>query len=310
MDSIDRIKKIYRRYGLDYDKEKIYLVIKKDKYCLYSDNESVVYTHEPIIEYEYGSILTEVANLSFTDNKNTSARMYIDNLFIKYKKQFKRPCIQHYIQFFNDLKKKFSVLISLAIVEKFYFQLEDNIPLENYNYDDFITSMSFTISIAQENALNLGWFDPDCIFTGELFRNKRGELILGYTDISLLQLVAIDIFYSLENNILIKQCDICNRFFLPITRTSEKRCIKHRKPNIEDVSDDEFYLYYRKKYRTMKAREDRSPLGRIAYNSKFTEPWIIHIQKNIDNFRLEGNLEKFKKFVDDSMVKYKPNKGG
>jgi hypothetical protein len=310
MDTINRIKKIYNRYGLDYNKEKVYLVVKKEGYDFYIDNESIIFDGELVTTYKAGSLLVEIANLGFSDDKNMNARTYIDELFEKYKKTFHKPCKQHYVQFYHELNIKFSKVISISIVQEFYFFIEENNTLESYNYEKFYDSMALKISSAQQNAKDQGWCIPDIVFTSEIFRNDKNKTVLAHTDLSLAGLAYLDAHYTLDKGCAIKQCEICKHFFIPVTRTSEKRCIKHRKPNIEDVSKDEFYLYYRKKYRTMKAREDRSPLGRIPYNSRYTEPWIEHIQKNIDKYRLEGDFKGFKKFVDEAMNKYKPNNGG
>lgn len=122
----------------------------------------------------------------------------------------------------------------------------------------------------------------------------------------LYSLVSLEICQLLQNNIHIKKCQNCNKYFLPGKRTDEIYCDRIFKNNKtckqlgyeEKVKNDPFKQLYTTARKTQHARI-RYHSHDAKYKEKHYEPWKAAAEKARDEYRAANDIDGFKKWIED-----------
>ncbi len=147
-------------------------------------------------------------------------------------------------------------------------------------------------------------FDEDKI---DLKDEKIDIINIFYTN-TLLKSMYIEFMFFLENNIKVKKCKNCERFFIPLQINSEycnnvfdetgKTCSEVGRFIVEKkkLEENEFLKIYKRIYAKLNMRQRRNSL---KYPKESFDKWVEETEKLLEDIENKDiTLEEFEKIID------------
>lgn len=260
----------------------------------------------PLEEKPFGSLVIEIANMTSQDFFN-----YLT--FSVFKDIFLRTVSPSFA--YEFLIKKFSNEIAIGILNKIYdlaFVDEDHSTsyIYDYYFHNWINSLyNFPSDFCKNYVMNGDTFSltnsPRKIELYISFNNNIFNSRYSITDLR--QLLYFDVGKIVENNILIKQCSNCGKYFIPEKRKDEIYCnnifrsghtCREIGPALK-IKNDVFKSAYRSAYKTQRARikyHSNDP----TYEDTHVKPWIKAAKKALSDFSTMDDIDGFKKWLNEN----------
>lgn len=295
---------------LNAEIEQIEFIFDEKGYTNYIDTDSVFFAGVSAEFVEYGQLLLELCNITFT--RNSVKPLKIIELFNKYQKKYTVPCIEFIREFYKDFRKlnltdfttRMILFDLLYWCSTTYPTLQELDYKQYFNYLLVITDpLSLTVKPNETTINRLGIAEV-------AFRFLDNKPIIAYYGVSPHSMEQFEIYNCHKHDVKFYRCSCCHEFFISHHRHNTKYCASCQNKSIEEKSSDIFYLTWRKKYLTMMKRERiyTDTKMRNKYHNKYTSVWVEDSQAKREEFKAQNDLEGFEKYLKETLKdkKYKP----
>jgi hypothetical protein len=147
----------------------------------------------------------------------------------------------------------------------------------------------------------------------------NNKIYYEYEALDILTILSLDLTNVISNNIQIKECQNCHKFFIPSNRSDEIYCDRifkngktckeigydEKLKNNADCAFQNLYTKARKKrhakityYTKLKDKDKKE-----AYFKEQFEPWKIDATARMEEFKSNNDLQGFQKWLDDNKDK-------
>lgn len=136
---------------------------------------------------------------------------------------------------------------------------------------------------------------------------NNNKLETTYISKEFLTFFAFDLAQVIQNNISIKQCQNCNKYFIPVSRSDEIYCnniFKNTKTCKKlgyeiKLGNDIFKSAYRTAYKTQNARVARNK-HIPDYKEIHLEPWVLAAKQKMKEYEQVNDIDGFKKWLEEN----------
>ena len=284
-------------------------IIEKEKMYTVATSSKMFYDGTLTKDIHIGDFVVEFLNMDFPNiieklNPIVYQKDYLDDYILKLQ---------------IELSEEYDFIVTGMLVNCIEFIISSS------NTDDIINELTkdFVSFAGLQNIipkyLNAGvlaeeferiMLDAQAIHVKIDFTNKDGIFMIYYMS-DLFSLLAFDINEIKKNNIVIKRCENCGKYFIPQNRSDEKYCDKIFKNNKTckevgyemKLKKDSFKSEYRKAYKTQHAR--------IKYNShipdymiKHFDPWNDAAKAAMKEYEAKNDIAGFRKWIEENKNTY------
>lgn len=303
-----------------YSPYKIFFNTVNNKYIFYDsrdvtyddmrldkDHSYSAFNFDTLEECDIGSITIELANMQ----PSTILSIISCNDFVNICTRKLSP-----YETYNHLCDFFSKPLSLGIMNKIYDltlseTFSEYAPDAHYIYfHNWIESLFYMpISFCQQYVDFQQFYsfnyEPKKIELFISFKNNLFNSIYAVPDFR--TLIYFDIGKIAEKSLLIKQCENCNKYFIPQKRSDEIYCTNIYKDNKtckqigyeNKIQNNEFMKAYRSAYKTQRARI-KYHSDNPNYELQHVIPWTNAAKKALKLFSSQNDIKGFKQWLQDN----------
>ncbi len=250
----------------------------------------------------------------------------------EYCKQYEKPTLELIKSYYQDLLSVGfceinSILVVIEFLTHFILCSSNDDRLERYAnekngrtynllYSSFFHSLDFLSLIDgfqhQDIVKKTNNLAP-AVFETQIGVYDNKPMIL-YTNIGIKALFTFDKFQLVQNGFEIRTCEVCNKYFVNADNKKyhSKVCLDCRNlSQRKRKGNNEFYLAYDRAYKAMYNRLRYLPQNgnfREEYKDNYFDPCMSAIQEKQPYYEEKNDLPGFKKFIKETMRKYKVKK--
>lgn len=293
---MNKREQIYYKWKIPYNAnhEEIQLVITDTGYTNYIDDESIFFNGTYEENILYGDIVIECSNTNANSNK-------IISLFDKYSKKYTVPTLEALKEIYLDFRNLgFQDLLTRILIDDLLYNFKDT---DTFSTFDFRSFFAYLVYVNPIDNTNVKHFSLPAYAKVQFWEDVNTHTLqLCYSDFDIFSIISLDIIYARKNNIVFHKCKCCGKFFKQKNGNNIKYCADCKNVHIDKITDDEFYIEYRKAYKTITQRGYRASDPMLSAN------WVNEVKPKIDFYRKHNDIIGFKEFIKEINTKYKPRK--
>ena len=279
----------------DYSLEVFNYKTNKDFFYIIKNSETEILDFSQFYDLNFGDLVLFVINcIKFEDYVNEIEyllkKIPINNFYNQKMK------LDNALQNFE--MNLYELLLKKALLH-FYFHLKKE--EKNFYFDilEKFSSSSFDATNKTEIFRNLPPIET-VLFPN--IQSKNPDYYFKFFD----DVLIMDIYNILENDLVIKQCQNCGKYFIPSSRSDEIYCYNEFKNGKTckqlgyevKLNNDEFLKAYRTAYKTQHAKMQRNKKNKPDYKEKVFDVWVKSAKEKLNQAKNgDITLEEFKKFL-------------
>lgn len=202
----------------------------------------------------------------------------------------------------NDIYKSMTIGHNLPTYERFL----DSISLATSSYISL--QMDLKEYLTSRHISEDSWMSNFVYGFGEQIKVSftfTDTLCLEYSLSDVFSLINLDYVHVLNNDVLIKMCENCKKYFIPQNRSDEIYCnrIYNNGKSCKEIGyenklkSNPFKAEYRKAYKTQHAKIKRNLKNIPNYKEKYFDPWVFAAKEAMEKYQKQNDINGFIQWI-------------